>query len=61
MHSETKFDQNRSDGCTDIAFNVFFQNGGRLPSWIFTISFAIAGGPRDELVSRNPATTRHLI
>jgi len=31
MHHHTKF---RSNGCKDIAFNVF-QKGGRLPSWIF--------------------------
>jgi len=34
MDSRTKFHQNRSNGCRDIAFNVF-QNGGRPPSWIF--------------------------
>jgi len=33
MHYHTKFHQNRSNGCRDIAFNVF-QNGGRPPSWI---------------------------
>jgi len=36
MHQHTKFHQNRSNGCGDIAFNVFFQNGGRPPSWIFS-------------------------
>ena len=30
----TKSHQNRSNGCGDIAFNVF-RNGGRPPSWIF--------------------------
>jgi len=34
MHHHTKFHQNWSNICKDIAFNVF-QNGGRLPSWIF--------------------------
>ena len=34
MHHHTKFHQNRSNGCRDIAFNVL-QNGGRPPSWIF--------------------------
>jgi len=29
MHHRTKFHQNRSNGCRDSAFNVFFQNGGR--------------------------------
>jgi len=33
MHRRAKFHQNRSNGCGDIAFNVF-QNGGRPPSWI---------------------------
>jgi len=42
MHHRTKFHQNQSNGCGDIAFNNFqngtfnvFQNGGRPPSWIF--------------------------
>jgi len=34
MHRCAKFHQNRSNGCGDIAFNVF-QNGGRPLSWIF--------------------------
>jgi len=34
MGHHIKFHQNRSNGCRDIAFNVF-QNGGRPPSWIF--------------------------
>ena len=34
MHRCTKFHQNWSNGCWDIAFNVFL-NGGRPPSWIF--------------------------
>jgi len=33
MHHQTKFHQNRSNGCRDIAFNVFL-NGGCPPSWI---------------------------
>ena len=32
VHRHAKFHQNWSNGCGDIAF---FQNGGRLPSWIF--------------------------
>jgi len=34
VHHYTKFHQNRSNGCRDIAFNVF-QNGGRSPTWIY--------------------------
>ena len=29
-----KSHQNWSNGCRDMAFNGFFQNGGRSPSWI---------------------------
>jgi len=34
MHHRTKVHRNRSNGCRDIAFNVF-QNGGLPPCWIF--------------------------
>ena len=34
VHRRTKFHQNRSNGCWDIAF-YNFQNGGRPLSWIF--------------------------
>jgi len=33
MHHCTKFYQNLSNGCRDIAFNIF-QHGGRPPSWM---------------------------
>jgi len=34
VHCRTKFNQNWSNGCRDIACNVFL-NGGSPPSWIF--------------------------
>ena len=30
IHHHIKFHQNRSNVCREIAFNVFFQNGGRI-------------------------------
>ena len=38
MHRHTKFQQNRWNGCRDIAFNVF-RNAGHPPSWIIYIYF----------------------
>jgi len=43
MHCRTKFHQNRSDCCWDIAFNNF-QNGGHPLSWIFKSLIFWAGG-----------------
>jgi len=43
IHRHTKFHQNRSNRCWDIAFNNF-QNGGRPPSWIFKSLICGSGG-----------------
>jgi len=43
MRRHTKFHQNRSKGCGDVAFTVF-QNGGRPPSRIFKIEFLNSEG-----------------